>query len=223
MKKISWKVLYSSGVSLVVVCAIVFGYNFGLLNFLMYNRNIDTNKETGNFLKYADTYGETLTDFLDFADTVVVGRVVSEPKYRSDSWVYYEAGDDVRSVDFPLSEFTIEVDEVLYGTAPKTISFVQMGEPGSDVYEKQVKTGDTVTLIATLSEEGYYCSVSCENGVFYHRGNRLYSYSNKPDLCKYDGVRENVLSSDVKRIAFVNRMKPETNFSKRTLTKLEEK
>lgn len=219
MKKISRKVLCSGGISLIVVCAIVIGYNFGMLNFLMYNRNIDTNKETGNFLKYADTYGETLEDFLDFADTVVIGRVVSGPKYRSDTWVYYESGEDVRSVDFPLTEFTIEVDEVLYGTAPKTITFVQMGEPGSDAYEKQVKMGDTVTVIATQSEEGYYCSVSCENGVFYHRDNGLYSYSNKPDLCKYDGVKKNVLSSDVKRIVFVNGMRPETNFSQRVATK----
>lgn len=170
-----------------------------------YNPDIKTDKPNGFCLSWPSYYGETMYDFLDMSDVVFVGTVLDSGKDYKDPY----------STDkTPLTEYRIKVDEVLYGEIfNKEISFIQLGRPMDDYYEMRIAKDDKILVLANYEEKWTgYRSVCNENGIFYIREDGLYTYSNKPDMGKYDGTPLELLKRDLADLIEEYNMTPENNF-----------
>ena len=169
-----------------------------------YNTDIDTNKPNGSFIKAVETYGEKLDDFVKMSDVIIIGEVVTDGVECTDD--FYIDGDNPAEgsdfIDVVYTKIDVKIDEVLYGTVKEdTITVVQLGKPGiNDAQMKMLKGDSVVLLLSYRSDEEVYCSVGSENCDFYILENGLYSYSNLPDIGKYDGTPPELLKRDINNI-----------------------
>jgi hypothetical protein len=216
--KIFYKYLIAGLLSIcILISGIILNYNFGFTNFLFYNKNINLNKETGSFIKYAEMYGSTLYDYVDMCDAIIMGNVISNGIGFEEDWSYDISIMEQRTTTFPLTKTQIEVDEVLYGSVNnKVINLIQMGSPNITDIEAKVKYGQTVIILLKDHGNGIdYSSVSVENGIFYIEDLKLYTLSPMEDLNKYDGCDTKILLTDMNRIIKFNNLSPENSEAKR--------
>ena len=202
---------------------IVLNNSFGFTNFLYYNRNINLDKKTGDFIKIADMYGSTLYDYIDLCDAIIMGRVISEGIGFNEDWSYDISETEQRTINFSLTKTQVKIDEVLYGTIDsEVINLIQMGKPNVTDMETKVQNGQTVIILLKDHGNGIdYSSTSVENGIFYVEDSKLYTFSPREDLNKYEGCSTKILLTDINRIITFNRLSPENNFSKRIQNAME--
>jgi len=201
-----------------VVSGVMLNNMFGFTNSLHYNDSPDLNKETGSFIKFASLYGETLDDYIDMSDAIIMGEVISDGVGFEDTWSYDISEKEQRTHTFALTSTEIRVDKILYGSVEeKIVNLVQQGSPGVTDAEAKVKKGQSVVILLKGQGNGKdYASISCENGIFYVENSKLYTLSPLEDFSKYDGCDLQVLLSDMNRIITFNNYSPENNFFKRT-------
>lgn len=190
-----------------------------------YNPNPQTDKPQGSFISSATTYGSTLYDFIDFSSVVIVGTVVDVGDTIVDKFTF--EGDVPVDISMPLTPFTIKVEKVLYGDpvysdeANKTITYVQKGYADDDTVQVKVHKNERIVLIAEYKEEAEYYICS-EHSTFLLTDDGLYSFSNLPEMAKYDGTPLELLERDIKNLVKEHKMTPENNFTARAKRAMEE-
>ena len=190
-----------------------------------YNPNPQTDKPQGSFINSASFYGSTLYDFLDFSSVAIVGTVVDVGDTIIDNFTF--EGSLPVEISMPLTPFTVKVEKVLYGDPVysdeknKTITYIQNGYADDDTIQIKVHKNERVVLLAEYKEEAkwYVCG---ELSTFLLTDKGLYSFSNLPEMAKYDGTPLELLERDIKKLVKEHKMTPENNFTARAKRALEE-
>ena len=172
-----------------------------------YNTDIDTNKPNGSLGSWGDTAYIYLDSAVKDSEVIFIGEIISEGEPYTEDYTWSGGGP---TFNYKLTKTDLRVDEVVYTDSKKNIdsdlkgkviTFVQVGKPDSDDVQIKVKNKDKVLVFGNYSEKyGYYCSICGDDTIFYIRENGLYSYSNYPDMGKYDGTPPELLKRDINNI-----------------------
>lgn len=183
-----------------------------------YNQSPNTDKPQGSFISAATTYGSNLYDFIDLSSVIIVGTVVDVGETINDSFTF--EGDDPVQISMPLTPFTVKVEKVLYGepvysnAENQTVTYIQKGYADDDTVQVKVHKDEKVVLIAEYKENaGYY--VCSENSTFLITDEGLYSFSNLPEMAKYDGTPLELLERDINQLVKEHNMTPENSLIER--------
>ena len=187
-------------------CVAVLFSLFGCAKESRYNEAPDLSKKVvgSDNLMTTKVPLNSVSDMAKLSDVIVTGTVVSDSEviqFNSSGNEEYAAAAAQKGINvyLPATIATVKITKIIDGSpADETIQVFQLGEPHKADMQTKLENGDSVLLILSEFDNGYYQAVDLENSVFYvDDNNRLTSMGNEMMCARYDNRPVSLLLEDL--------------------------
>ena len=187
-------------------CAVVLLSLFGCAKESRYNEAPDLSKKVvgSDNLMATKVPLKSVAEMAKLSDIIVTGTVVSDSEvvqFNSSGNDEYAAAAAEKGINvyLPATIATVKITKMIDGSlADETIQVFQLGEPHTADMQTKLENGDSVLLMLSEFDNGYYQAVDLENSVFYvDANNRLTSMGKEMMCAQYDGRPVSLLLEDL--------------------------
>ena len=187
-------------------CVAVLFSLFGCAKESRYNEAPDLSKKVvgSDNLMTTKVPLKSVSDMAKLSDVIVTGTVVSDSEviqFNSSGNEEYAAAAAQKGINvyLPATIATVKITKIIDGSpADETIQVFQLGEPHKADMQTKLENGDSVLLILSEFDNGYYQAVDLENSIFYvDDNNRLTSMGNEMMCARYDNRPVSLLLEDL--------------------------
>ena len=187
-------------------CVAVLFSLFGCAKESRYNEAPDLSKKVvgSDNLMTTKVPLNSVSDMAKLSDVIVTGTVVSDSEviqFNSSGNEEYAAAAAQKGINvyLPATIATVKITKIIDGSpADETIQVFQLGEPHKADMQTKLENGDSVLLILSEFDNGYYQAVDLENSIFYvDDNNRLTSMGNEMMCARYDNRPVSLLLEDL--------------------------
>ena len=187
-------------------CAVVLLSLFGCAKESRYNESPDLSKKVvGSSNMMATRIPlKSVAEMADLSDIIVTGTVISDSQviqFNSSGNDEYAAAAAEKGINvyLPATVATVKITKVINGNfSDETVQVFQLGEPHTADMQTKLENGDSVLLMLSKFDNGYYQTVDLENSIFYiDEGDRLTSMGKELMCARYDGRPVSLLLEDL--------------------------
>ena len=187
-------------------CAVVLLSLFGCAKESRYNEAPDLSKKIvgSDNMMATKVPLKSVAEMANLSDVIVTGTVISDSQviqFNSSGNEEYAAAAAEKGINvyLPATIATVKITKIIDGNfSDETIQVFQLGEPHTADMQTKLENGDSVLLMLSKFDNGYYQAVDLENSVFYvDENNRLISMGKELMCARYDGRRVSLLLEDL--------------------------
>lgn len=187
-------------------CVVILLSLFGCAKESRYNETPDLSKKVvgSDNLMATRVPLKSVTEMAELSDIIVTGTVVSDSEviqFNSSGNDEYAAAAAEKGINvyIPATIATVKITKMIDGNlTDETIQVFQLGEPHTADMQTKLENGDSVLLMLSEFDNGYYQSVDLENSVFYVDENNQLTSMGKEMMCaQYDDRPVSLLLEDL--------------------------